>query len=99
MRNPCLSTIDYKMKLDPIYYKEKNVDHYGQRGMSWHGYMIQYYAMKYFERTSTTMLNKFYLDHIVDNKNKQDKFEVFFIVEVIILAIKKEMPYIEKIPF
>lgn len=54
----CVITIDYKMKLDPIYYREKTVDHYGQRGMSWHGYMIQYYVIKYSGRTSTPMLKQ-----------------------------------------
>jgi hypothetical protein len=95
----CVVTIDYKMKLDPIYYREKTVDHYGKRGMSWHGSMIQYYTMEDLQGTSTPMLNKVYLDHMVDNENKQDKFAVFSIVEAIILAIKKKMPYIEKITF
>ena len=42
----CFNTINYKMKLDPIYYREKTVDHYGKRGMSWHGAMLPYYTME-----------------------------------------------------
>jgi hypothetical protein len=37
----CVITSDYKMKLDSIYYREKTVDHYGKRGMSWHGAILQ----------------------------------------------------------
>jgi hypothetical protein len=35
--------VDFKMKLKPIYYREKTVDHYGKRGMSWHGASVQYW--------------------------------------------------------
>jgi hypothetical protein len=39
-------TLDYKMKLEPLYYREKTSDHYGKRGMSWHGAMVQYFASR-----------------------------------------------------
>jgi hypothetical protein len=38
-----LILIDFKMKLEPQYFRERTVDHYGKRGMSWHGAMIQYF--------------------------------------------------------
>ena len=93
----CVITLDYKMKLDPLYFREKTVDHYGKRGMSWHGSMVQYYTMENFEETSAPFLNKLYLDHIVDNKNKQDKLAVISILESVILAIRKHLPNIDQI--
>jgi ABC-type uncharacterized transport system YnjBCD permease subunit len=85
------------MKLDPIYYREKTVDHYGKRGMSWRGSMIQYYTMEDLEGTPTPMLNKLYLYHIVDNENKRDKLAVFSII--VIMAMKNLLPDTEKIIF
>ncbi|KAJ0389468.1 hypothetical protein P43SY_011890 [Pythium insidiosum] len=35
--------IDFKMKLEPLYYREKTVEHYGKRGMTWHGALVQYF--------------------------------------------------------
>jgi hypothetical protein len=36
----CVIVIDYKMKFEPCYFREKTVDHYGERGISWHGAMV-----------------------------------------------------------
>ena len=93
----CVITLDYKMKLNPLYFREKTVDHYGKRGMSWYGSMVQYYTMENFEETSAPFLNKLYLDHIVDNENKQDKLAVISILEAVILAIRKHLPNIDQI--
>ena len=93
----CVITLDYKMKLDPLYFREKTVDHYGKRGMSWHGSMVQYYTIENFEETSAPFLNKLYLDHIVDNENKQDKLAIISILEAVILAIRKHLPNIDQI--
>ncbi len=65
--------------------------------MSWHGSMVQYYTMENFEETSAPFLNKLYLDHIVDNENKQDKLAVISILEAVILAIRKHLPNIDQI--
>jgi len=90
-------TLDYKMKLDPLYSREKTVDHYGKRGMSWHGSMIQYYTMGNFEENTAPFLNKLFLDHIVDNENKKDKLVVISILEIVKLAIRQHLPNIEQI--
>jgi len=90
-----LIIIDFKMKLDPIYWREKTVDHYGKRGMSWHGALIQYYTMV----ESVPTLSKFYLDQICENDNKQDKFAVISLVEAILLELKRHHPQIRKVIF
>lgn len=90
-----LIIIDFKMKLDPIYWREKTVDHYGKRGMSWHGALIQYYTMV----EGVPTLSKFYLDQICENDNKQDKFAVISLVEAILLELKRHHPQIRKVIF
>ncbi len=32
--------MDYKMKFEAMYYREKTADFYGKKGSSWHGAMI-----------------------------------------------------------
>ena len=36
----CVITIDFKMKYQPIAYRETTVGHFGKRGISWHGAMV-----------------------------------------------------------
>lgn len=36
--------LDYKMKTEPTYFREKTVDHYWKRGISYHGAMIEFYS-------------------------------------------------------
>ncbi|GMF23159.1 unnamed protein product [Phytophthora lilii] len=66
-----LVVIDYKMKAEPIYYREETVDHYGKRGMSWHGAMIRFWAKASPLEDATE--NKIYFDHISNSDNKQDQ--------------------------
>lgn len=93
----CVITIDYKMKLDPIYYREKTVDHFGKRGMSWHGAMLQYYTMEEMDGNRTPQLTKYYMDHVIDNGNKQDKLAVFSLLEAVIMGMKEKLPVFSKV--
>ena len=93
--NECLITIDYKMKLEPIYYREKTVDHYGKRGISWHGAMIQYFTLEESDGKKIAIQHKVYVDQIISNENKQDRSAVFSILEALLLVIKKHLPFIE----
>lgn len=40
-----LVVLDFKMKLEPLYYREKTVERYGKRGISWHGAMVQCFTV------------------------------------------------------
>ena len=93
--NECLITIDYKIKLEPIYYREKTVDHYGKRGISWHGAMIQYFTLEESDGKKIAIQHKVYVDQIISNENKQDRSAVFSILEALLLVIKKHLPFIE----
>ena len=93
----CFVTIDYKMKLDPIYYREKTVDNYGKKGMIWYGAMMQYYTMEETDGIRTPQLTKYYMDQIIDNENKQDKLAVFSLLEAVIIGIEEKLPEFSKI--
>ena len=40
----CLTLMDYKMKFDPVHFHEKTLDHFGKKGLSWHGDMVHYHC-------------------------------------------------------
>ena len=93
---------DFKMKFEPISTRETSLDHFGKRGISWHGFCIQFYLL--IEETSedgTTVERptKYtaYLDQIISDSNKQDSFCVFSLLEAALAQINNELPFITSI--
>ena len=37
---------DFKMKFEPLSSRETSIDHCGKRGISWHGFCIQFYLLQ-----------------------------------------------------
>jgi hypothetical protein len=70
------------------------VDHYGKRGISWHGSMITYYTVNEIDGVRVVEPNNIYMDHIVENENKQDVLSVVSILEAVIIGIKKWFPHL-----
>ena len=62
----CLILIDYKMKFEHVYFREKTVEYFGKKGLSWHGAMIYYICLE------TKELKILYYDHIFTGDLKQD---------------------------
>jgi hypothetical protein len=77
----CLLTMDYKMKQDPKYHRETQQDWFGKRGVSWHGIMIQFCTTAVNAGTRVLEMKKIYLDQIIENENKQDRYAVFSLLE------------------
>jgi hypothetical protein len=94
-----LIVIDFKMKAEPIYYREKTSDHFGKRGMSWHGVLVRYweYVMVLNGTAYKKMESRLYYDHISSGDNKQDKVAVLSMIEAAIMAIKRDLPHIRRI--
>lgn len=86
--NECVIHLDYNMKFEPVYFREKTVDHYGKRQRSWHGAMITFYT----DGVRTTLQNMYYMDHVVKNESKQDITSVISILEAVIIGLKKLFP-------
>ena len=91
--------IDYKMKMLPVYFREKMLEHYGKKGMSWHGAML--YMKQTCEddddREKLADLLTTYYDHISDGDSKQDWVAVVSICEAILCRIEKDYPHIEEV--
>ena len=41
-----LMIIDFKMKFEPLSARETTLDHYGKRGIGWHGVHIMYFKLE-----------------------------------------------------
>ena len=91
--------IDYKMKMQAKYFRETQTLHFGKRGISWHGAMLQFFSLEKEVDSTTAHLNKFYFDHIPEDENKQDKASVFSLVEAIVIAILAKFPEIKQLTF
>lgn len=91
--------LDFKMKLDPMYYREKTVEHYGKRGISWHGAMVQYFTICAEGTSSDSRPQDYrlYFDHISDGDNKQDRNYVVSMIEAVMLRLREDLPHIKTI--
>ena len=78
--------MNYKIKFKAIYYREKTTDHYGKKGLSWHGILV------YIRDNITSELKVLYFDQISTENSKQDWIAVSSLFEVLLLHLKKKMP-------
>lgn len=93
----CVITLDFKMKLEPMYFREKTVDHYGKRGMSWHGALVQYFV--YDESDTSVTEERLYYDHISTGDTKQDRESTISMIEAVLLRLSKDLRDVKKIVF
>ena len=112
MKEECISGIkkditaliigDFKMKFEPMSTRETTLDHYGKRGISWHGFCIQFYLLQeetFDDGTTVERPTKYtaYLDQIISDSNKQDSFCVFSLLEAALAQINNELPFITNV--
>ena len=81
-----LIIIDYKMKFEPMYFREKSSQFYGKKGMSWHGSLLCTKCSIEDGETipDTTEFDLHYFDHIVMCDTTQDSRAVLSIFESLI---------------
>ena len=87
--------IDWKMKWEPYTDRETTQEHYGKRGVSWHGAYIMYHEWS--EEEKKAVERRKYLDQILQGDNKQDGLGVLSMVEAMLVHIKEELPFIKDI--
>lgn len=92
-----LVTLDFKMKLEPLYFREKTVDHYGKRGISWHGALVQYFEYDESGPHPEAVDQKMYFDHISKEDTKQDRECVISLVEAVLIRLRKDLSSIRRI--
>ena len=88
----CLILMDYKMKFDPVYFREKTLEHFGKKGLSWHGAMVYYCCPD-----DSSVIKICYYDHISCGDSKQDWPAVFSITEGIVMQLKRDLSHITEV--
>jgi hypothetical protein len=96
--------MDYKMKFEAMYYREKTTDFYGKKGSSWHGAMIySRYTSDQIQAHATESdaplqpHHIFYYDQISSDDSTQDNGAVMSYFEAICIKIREHFPHISAI--
>ena len=87
--------LDYKMKFEALYFREKTTEHYGKRGISWHGAMILFFV--YDEKLKKAVKQTIYFDDVSFGENKQDALAVISLVECLLMRLRKRLPHVMKV--
>jgi hypothetical protein len=82
--------IDFKMKWEAMYQREKTTDHFGKRGISWHGCRIEFYLWNEDLRKAVSHVIK--VDQILSGANKQDGVTVIGLLEALQAYCSVEFP-------
>ena len=85
--------LDFKMKFKTRSSRETTVEHYGKRGIGWHGFAIIFYLL---DDEGEPYRNIVYLDQILTDTNKQDGAMVVALLELAITTIVNELPFINQ---
>ena len=93
---------DYKMKFEPMSQRETTLNHYGKRGISWHGFCLQFYLLKCEknkdgEDVRVASKYKVYLDQVVSDGNKQDALSVYSLLDAALGQVSNEMPFVSSL--
>jgi hypothetical protein len=95
-----LLVMDFKMKFEAEYYREKTTDFYGKKGSSWHGTMIY---SRYTDRQKSDSRKELephhitYYDHISSSNSKQDWKAVLSYFEATLMRMKQDLPHVNTI--
>ena len=89
--------LDFKMKFNPISGRETTLDHYGKRGIGWHGCQLTYYRQMVIDDETKMVRHIVYFDQILEGSNKQDGSCAFSMLELVLIAIMDELPFITEI--
>ena len=95
---------DFKMKFEPMSSRETTLDHYGKRGISWHGFCLIFYlsSTSFTDGDSTKDVEEavrytVYLNQLLSDSNKQDSLSVFSLLDAAMSQIHEELPFITKL--
>ena len=95
---------DFKMKFEPMSSRETTLDHYGKRGISWHGFCLIFYlsSTSFTDGDSTKDVEEavrytVYLNQLLSDSNKQDSLSVFSSLDAAMSQIHEELPFITEL--
>jgi len=109
-KTKALMIIDFKMKFETMSVRESTLEHFGKRGIGWHGCAIIYYLYKVktddknnieYDTNGSEIYeprkNIVYIDQILESSNKQDGMMVISLLEAALVAINDQLPFIDEI--
>ncbi|PXF42201.1 hypothetical protein BWQ96_08069 [Gracilariopsis chorda] len=91
---------NYKMKFESLCYREKNIDFFGKKGISWHVTVVFYLSDDYgceVESSYLHHLSMLYHDHIVQGDTQQDGSAVASLLEVAIMRLEVDLPKVREV--
>ena len=93
-----VAIMDFKMKFETKSSRESSVEHFGKRGMGWHGFALSFFLWEK-NNEGVFVATKYivYIDQIIQQGNKQDAFAVLALLEAALRIITQDLPYITEI--
>ena len=85
--------MDFEMKYMMKNNRETTVEHFGKRGIGWHGFAVIFYLL---DEDNNPYKNIVYLDQILSDTDKQDGPTVVAQLEVAICTIIHELSFIKE---
>ena len=105
-----LMIIDFKMKFETQSTRESTLEHFGKRGIGWHGCALVYYLYELdLNKNNDPILDNdgkdkyiakryiAYIDQVLSESNKQDGHTVIGLLEVAMIAINNRYSFIREI--
>ena len=96
-----LLLIDWKMKFEMVSSHETSQEHFGKRGLPWHGAMLIFFRRKEVEidgvRSTVAQRYHVYLDQIMSGYNKQSALSVICMIEAALDWIHTQFPVIKSV--
>ena len=87
--------MDFKMKYESKSSRESSVEHFGKRGMGWHGIALTFFLWETNEAGESSAVKYLvFIDQVIQDGNKQDAFAVLSLLEAAMNVIHMELPYI-----
>ena len=95
----CIAVMDFKMKFESMSARESSVEHFGKRGMGWHGFALMYYLWEKNKKTNQYYTQKYiiYIDQVLKDGAKQDSMTVISLLESALQVIYNEFPFINEV--
>ena len=85
--------LDHKQKVQPMRYREGQVEYFGKRGMSLLGFML----VRRIKNGDKKGLSYHYFDAVIDKYSSQDNMQVLGVLEAVCKLITREFPQLDEI--
>ena len=102
--------LDFKMKFEAMSMRESTIEHFGKRGIGWHGCALVFYQYEdILNNDGSTQLDDngqpkkgpvrkiVYIDQIIEDNNRQDGLAVLGLLECVVSHINLRFPFIKNL--